>query len=147
MVDKLNQDLKQAMLDRNSLKVETLRMLISEVKNSQIQKGEEKLSDQDVVSIVRKEVKKRNEAAESFKSAGREEQAQKELEEAEILKTYLPQELSDEELTKIVEDTIKELGATTPADMGKVIGSILAKTQGQVDGSRVSMVVKERLVG
>lgn len=144
MVDKIQADLKQAQLARDEVKVSTLRLLLSEIKNTEIAKGNS-LSDEDIVSVVQKEVKKRKEAAAGFRSGGREEAALKEEAEAEILEGYLPEQLSNEELTKIVETTITELGATSISDMGKVIGAVMGKVKGQTDGGSVSSIVKDRL--
>lgn len=147
MVDKIQDDLKQAQLARDELKTSTLRLLLSEIKNAQIAKGSsgEELSDQEIISIIQREVKKRKEAILAFRNGGREDQAQKEEAESGILAGYLPSQLSNEELTKIVESTINELGATSIQDMGKVIGAVMGKVKGQTDGGIVSILVKERL--
>lgn len=144
MVDKLREDLKQAQLARDEVKVSTLRLLLSEIGNAQIQKGGE-VSDQDIVAIVQREVKKRKEAAEGFRSGAREEQAQKEEAEAKVLQTYLPSQLSNEELTKIIEESINEIGANSPSEAGKVIGVVMGKVKGQAEGGMVSTLVKEKL--
>lgn len=141
---KLQSDLKQAQLAREETKVSTLRLLLSEIKNAEIAKGGV-LLDEDIISAVQKEVKKRKEASLAFRQGGREEAAQKEEAESKVLEGYLPSQLSDEALTKIVEDTINEIGATTIADMGKVIGSVMSKVRGQADGGSVSQLVKDRL--
>ncbi len=141
---KLPEDLKQAQLARDEVKVSTLRLLLSEIKNAEIAKGGA-LLDEDIISVVQKEIKKRKEASLAFRQGGREEQAQKEEAESKVLEGYLPTQLSDEALTKIVEDTINELGATTMADMGKVIGLVMNKVKGQADGGSVSQLVKDRL--
>ena len=142
--DRLNEDLKQAQLNREELKVGVLRMLISEVRYAQIAKNSA-LTEADYLAVVQKELKKRKEASESFSNAGRAEQAGKEDAEAEILMTYLPAQLSDEELTQLVSETIKEVGVNSVQDMGRVIGVVMSKVQGQADGGRVSSVVKELL--
>ncbi len=144
MVVKLQQDLKSAQLARDEVKVSTLRLLLSEIRNSEIDKGGE-LSDSDIVSVVQQEVKKRKEAAEGFRFGQREEQAKKEEAEAEILKQYLPTQLSNEELTKIIEESINDVGATAITDMGKVIGMVMSKVKGSADGGTVSALVKEKL--
>lgn len=143
MVDKLQQDLREAQLARDEIKVSTLRLLLSEIKNAHIAKG--KLSDQDVISIIGREVKRRKEAAAGFRSGGREDSAQKEEAELKILQSFLPAQLSNEELTKIIESSINELGATSAQDMGKVIGAVMGKVAGQADGATVSALVKEKL--
>ncbi|MFH0936674.1 MAG: GatB/YqeY domain-containing protein [Candidatus Daviesbacteria bacterium] len=145
LLEKIQSDLKNAQLARDEVKVSTLRMLLSEIHNAEIAKGEN-LSDEDILGVVAREVKKRKEAAEGFRTGGREESAAKEESESIILTSYLPAQLSDEELTKIVENTINEVGAISVSDMGKVIGIVMGKIKGQAQGSRVSALVKEKLV-
>lgn len=147
LLDKLHQDLKEAQLARDEIKVSTLRLLLSEIKNAEIAKDPASagLADQDIISVIQKEVKKRKEASLAFRLGAREVQAQKEEQESKVLESYLPSQLSDEALTKIVEESIKELGATTMADMGKVIGAVMSKVTGQADGGSVSQLVKDRL--
>lgn len=143
LLDGIQSDLKEAQLARDEVKVSTLRLLLSEIKNAEIAKVGD-LSDQDIISVIQKEVKKRKEAATAFRSGGREEAAVKEEAESRILEQYLPAQLSTEELTNIVEDTINEMGAATVQDMGKVIGAVMSKVKGQADGGAVSSIVKER---
>jgi len=144
MVAKIQEDLKQAQLARDEVKVSTLRLLLSEVKNGEISKGSQ-VSEDEVISIVRCEVKRRKEAAAGFRSGGREQSAQKEEVEQKVLEGYLPAQLQVEELTNIVEETIKDIGATSMADMGKVIGAVMGKVVGRADGGMVSTLVKEQL--
>ena len=144
MLDKIQNDLKKAQLNRDEVKVSTLRLLLSEVKNGEIAKREP-LSDNDVISIIQRELKKRKEAAAGFRTGGREESATKEELEGKVLETYLPSQLSHEELTKIVLDTINELGASSLTDMGKVMGEVMGKVAGRSDGGTVSALVKEKL--
>ena len=144
MVDDIQNDLKQAQLARDEIKVSTLRLLLSEIKNVEIAKGQS-LAEQDIISVVQKEIKKRKEAAVGFRSGNREESALKEEAEAKVLEAYLPAQMSVEELTKIVEETITELGASSVADMGKVIGAVMGKVKGKTDGGSVSAMVKEKL--
>lgn len=146
MESKLKEDLKQAQLSRDEVKVSTLRLLISEINNARIAKGQD-LSDEDILGVVKREAKKRKESVEAFRNAGREEAAQKEEAELKILEAYLPAQLSTEELTKIVEEAINEVGATSVADMGKVIGVVMGKTKGAADGGAVSQLVKQKLNG
>jgi len=146
MQEKLKEDLKQAQLARDEIKVSTLRLLLSEITNARIAKGED-LSDEDILVVVRKEAKKRKESVEAFRNGGREEQAKKEEAELNILQAYLPAQLPIEELTKIVEDSINELGAVSVADMGKVIGLVKSKVGDKADGSAISQIAKEKLLG
>lgn len=146
MQNQIQEDLKEAQLARDAVKVSTLRMLLSEIHNVEIQKGGE-LVDQEIMSVIQKESKKRKEAAEGFRMGGRGDQALKEESELSILEAYLPAQLSDEELTVMVDQAINELGASQISDMGKVIGRVLGKAVGKVDGVRVSSLVKEKLHG
>lgn len=145
MLDKIQADLKDAQLNRDEVGVSTLRLLLSEVKNKEISKGAP-LTDEDIISVIQREVKKRKEAAIGFRSGGREEAATKEESEAKILESYLPAQLGREELTKLVSEAINEMGATGIADMGKVIGAVVAKTAGRADGGTISAIAKEQLV-
>ncbi len=130
-------------MSRDKVKVSTLRLLVSEIHNAEIKQGV--LTDQDLISVIQREVKKRREAAEGFRKGGREDSAQKEESEAKILQGYLPSQMTDEELTAVVEQAITEVGANSVSDMGKVMGAIMGKVAGQADGTRVSTIVKERL--
>lgn len=144
LLEQIKSDLKEAQLKKDNLKVETLRMLLSALIYARIQKGGD-LTDEDIVAVIQREVKKRKEGAEGFRQGGREDSAQKEEEEAGVLTSYLPAQLSDEELLKLVEDAIKEVGASSLSDMGKVISLVMGKAAGQVEGTRVSVLVKEKL--
>lgn len=144
LTDNLQNDLKNAQLARDEVKVSTLRLLLSEIKNKEISKGNV-LSDDEVLTVVAREVKKRKEAAEGFRAGGREEGALKEEKELAVLQAYLPAQMSQEDLSKIVEETINETGATSLADMGKVIGAVMGKVKGQADGAAVSALARERL--
>lgn len=144
MEEKIKEDLKQAQLKRDDTRVSTLRLLLAEIANARIAKGN-KLSDEEIVSAIRREAKKRKEAMEGFRSGGREEAAAKEEAELMILEDYLPQQLQDDLLQKIVEDVINKLGANSLQDMGRVMGEVMSQVKGQADGGRVSALVKERL--
>lgn len=144
LTDQIHNDLKQATLDRNEIKVSTLRLLISEINYAKIHKGQE-LEDSEVITVVQKELKKRKEAAAGFRQGEREDQAQKEEAEAKVLGAYLPEQISDEELTNIVQEAITEVGASSISDMGKVIGVVMGKVAGKAEGVRVSSIVKNKL--
>lgn len=146
LINKLQDDLKQAQLNRDQVKVSTLRLLLSELKNAEIAK-QTTLSDEDVVSIIQREVKRRKEAILGFKSGGREDQASREQAEEAILQSYLPAQMPIEELTKIIERAINELGAKDISGMGKVMGKVMEEVKGQSDGGTVSALVKDRLSG
>lgn len=144
ILEQLQKDLHNAQMKKDEVRVSTLRILISELKNMQIQKGTI-LEEVDVQTVFKKELKKRQEAFEAFSKAGRAEMAAKENEEAEIIREYLPEQLSIDELTKIVEESIKDIGANSLKDMGKVIGMVMQKANGKADGGEVSKIVKEKL--
>lgn len=144
LIDDLQTDLKSAQLEKDTIKVGTLRLLLSEGTYAKISKGEE-LSDADWIVVIQREIKKRKEAVESFKAGNRPEQALKEEKEAEVLTAYLPEQLSDEQLSKIIEEVINETGAAAISEMGKVIGAVMPKVVGKADGARVSALVKEKL--
>ena len=144
MQDQIQEDLKQAQLGRDEVKVSTLRLLLSEIKNDEIAKGRQ-LSDEDILIVVQREAKKRKEAAEGFRKGSREDAATAEEAELQILEAYLPAQLSNEELTEMIDQAITEIGATQISDMGKVIGQVMSKAAGRVDGGRVSSLVKEKL--
>lgn len=144
LLNQLQNDLREAQLARDEIKVSTLRLLLSEIKNAEIARGGS-LTDTDVVTVTAREVKKRKEAAEGFRKGGREEQALKEEAELKVLQSYLPEMLSNDQLTKIVEESITEVGGSSLADMGKVMGVVMSKVAGRADGGTVSALVKERL--
>lgn len=137
-------DLKQAQIARDEIKVSTLRLLLSEINNLRIDKGGD-LSDEDIRGVVQKEVKKRKEAVAGFRSGGREDSAQKEESEMAVLQGYLPVAFSNEELTKLADEAINEVGANSLQDMGKVMGVVMGKVAGRADGGTVSQIVKGRL--
>ena len=142
--ERIQADLKQAQLEKNNIEVETLRLLWSEIRYTEIDQGRE-LDDAGIISVVQREIKKRREAVEGFRKGGREESVQKEEAEAGILAQYLPAQLSDEELNKIINQAIMETGAASVADMGKVISIVIGKVAGRAEGARVSARVKENL--
>ena len=144
LINQLQEELKQSQLQKDEVKVSTLRLLLSEVKNAEISKGHQ-LSDEEIVEVALREAKKRREAAAGFRQGDREEQALKEEAELKILEGYLPVQVSDEELTKVIEQTINELGVSSLADMGKIMQAVMGKVKGQADGGRVSALVRQKL--
>ncbi len=142
--DRLKNDLKEAMKSKDSFKRDVVRFLMSAIKQVEVDERRE-LNDEDIQRIIQKSVKQREDAAAQYKEGGREDLFEKEMKEAEILKSYLPKQLSDEELRAIIEETIKEVGASSMKDMGKVMGAVIKKTVGQADGKRINAIVKELL--
>ena len=146
----ISDDLKASMKARDKARTGALRMLLASLKNKAVAEGkgpQGELDDDTVIAIVQSETKRRREAAEAFRDGGRTEQAEAEEAEAEIYAAYLPAQLSDDELAAVVDQTIAEVGATDPSGMGQVMKAVMPKVQGKADGSRVSAVVKARLVG
>ncbi|MDP3955097.1 MAG: GatB/YqeY domain-containing protein [bacterium] len=143
----LKEELTQSMLAKNALKTSVLRMLLSALNYYEIQKGGAgyEATDEDVLAVVQKEAKQRNDSIEQFEKAGRQDLADKEKKELEILKTYLPEQMSEDELRTIVKQTVGEVEATSMADMGKIMSALMPKVKGKADGSLVSKIVKEEL--
>lgn len=143
----LKDELKQSMLAKNELKTSVLRMLLSAINYYEIQKGGAgyEATDEDVMAVIQKEAKQRRDSIDQFSKAGRQELADKETNELKLLEEYLPQQISEEEIKKLVEDAVSQTGATTIADMGKVMGALMPKTKGKADGGIVSKIVKEEL--
>lgn len=144
LADKLSQDLKQAMKDKDKTRLSVIRMVRAAVMNRQIETGTP-LTDDEMVSIVQKELKQRQDSLQAFESAGRSDLIQAVKLEIEILHEYMPAQLSDEELQQIVADIIAEVGATSKGDMGRVMSAVMPKVRGRADGKRVQQAVQSRL--
>lgn len=137
-------DTREAMKVRERPRVEALRMLTAALKNAEIEKGAP-LTESEEQEILRRQLKQREESAEAFHEAGREEQARAEAAEAGIIRQYLPAPLSDEELETIVDEVIMETGASSMRDMGAVMGRATALAEGRADNRRLAALVRERL--
>ena len=144
--DDVMRDTKEAMKNRDKGRVTALRMISAALQNAEIEKGEP-LSDEDEMAVLRRQVKQREESAEAYRKAGRGEQAEAEIGEAEILRGYLPAPLSDEELEALVDEAIAETGASSMREMGAVMGRANAKAAGRADGRKLSQIVRGRLQG
>lgn len=144
---KLQQELKESMLAKNALKTSVLRMLLSALNYYEINKGGAgyEATDEDVLSVIQKEAKQRNDSIEQFKNAGRQDLVDKETAELEILKTYLPEQMSETEIEKLVKEAIAQTGATSMQDIGKIMGVLMPKVKGKADGNLVSQIVKKEL--
>ncbi len=144
--DKILQDMKEAMKARDQLRLSTLRLLVSEIKNKEIDaKGE--LKDEDILAIIQKAVKQRQDSIAQYEKGGRQDLADKEKAELEILKAYLPEELSREEILEIIDQAIAATGASSPKEMGKVMREVMPKVKGRADGKVVNELVRKRLAG
>jgi hypothetical protein len=149
LAERVDEDLKQAMRDKNAAKLGVLRMLKSALKYAAIEKagGNGELNDAEAVQVIRKQVKQRQDSIESFEKGGRAELAAKEKDELSILQSYLPQAMSSDDLSKIVRETITEVGATSKAQMGAVMKALQPKVAGRADGKTLSAEVQKQLSG
>ena len=142
----LRSDLTSAMKARDELRSATIRMALTAITNEEVAgKVARELSDDEVLKVLGREVKKRKEAAEAFAGAGRAEQAAREVAEGEVLSAYLPAQLSDEELHALVDAAVAESGAEGPRAMGAVMKVLTPRVAGRADGSRVAAAVKAKL--
>ncbi|MEK7634570.1 MAG: GatB/YqeY domain-containing protein [Patescibacteria group bacterium] len=149
MQQKISNDLKEALKSGDSFRVGVLRMIAAAFKNKEIEKkgkGENsELIETEVIDIISKEAKKRKDAVDAYASGGRSELAQQELKELDIIKKYLPAQLSAAEIEKIVDKAIEIIGVQSQKDFGKVIGEAMKELKGKADASEVSAIVKKKL--
>ncbi len=160
----IQSDLNESVKGREELRSSVLRLLLSEINNKETEKRtkiwkekpkakveelekESQLVDDEIISVISTEIKKRRESIEFFEKGGKKEMADKEKKEAVILQKYLPEQMSEEELRKFVKAAIAKVGAKEQKDMGKVMAELMPKTKGKADGSLISKVVKELLTG
>jgi uncharacterized protein YqeY len=143
----LQEELKQSMLAKNALKTSTLRMLLSALNYAEINKGgaNYEATDADVMEVIQKEAKQRRDSIEAFESGGRQEMADKEKQELTILQAYLPEQMSEEEIRNLVDETVSQTGAAGMQDIGKVMGALMPKVKGKSDGNLVNKIVREKL--
>lgn len=142
----LQNDMKDAMRARETVRLTALRMLIAEIKKREIDKKSE-LDDAEIVKVIGTLLKQRLDSIEAFQKAGRQDLVDNEQKEVEILKAYQPQQLSREEVEKAVAAAIAETGASKPADIGQVMKAVLAKTAGRADGKLVNEIARTKLAG
>lgn len=141
---RLAEEMKQALKAGEKLRLGTLRMLAASVKNREVELRRE-LNDEEFLEMVGREVKRRKEAAEAYESAGRQDLLDKERQEQAVLEVYLPPQLSEDETRALVDEAVAATGASGPGDLGKVMGHVMGKGKGRVDGGRVNALVRERL--
>lgn len=161
---KIQQDLSDAVKKRDEIRTSVFRMLLASLLNKEKEKRykiyqlkkdstekelneKSQLSDEEVIEVISSEIKKRREAAVEFEKGKRQELADKEKKEIEILKTYLPEQMSEEEIRKLVKEIVEKVGAKNQKDMGKVMAQLMRKVRGKADSSLVSGIVKELLSG
>ena len=143
--EKLMSDYKDALKSKDSLKVSVLSFLRAELKNLAIAKKKDLLDDNDAVAVIRKQIKAHQDSIEQFTKGSRMDLAEKEMKELDILKEYLPPQLSEEEISKLIEEVISTSGALGIKDMGRVMKDLNEKISGKADGKLVSDLVKSRL--
>jgi len=144
LTEQIQQDMKAAMKDRDRARVGALRMLGAALKNSEIEAGRPLMEEEEQV-VLRRQLKQREESAEAFRKAGREERAASESAEAEIVRRYLPEPLSPRELEEIVDRAMQETGAAGMKDMGAVMGRAMALAEGRAEGRELAALVRNRL--
>lgn len=146
ILSKIEADLLTSQKEKDQVKVSTLRFLKAAIHNAQIVKGKENpLEDFEIEAEIAKEIRRHRESIEAFEKATRTDLAKKEAKELEILQAYLPAQLTQEEIGKLVDQAIEDAGVQTPAAFGKVMGSVMSKVAGRADGTTVSEIVKSKL--
>lgn len=145
LLEQIEKDFNQAFKGREELVVLVLRQIKTVLTNAEIAKNRQQLTEEEIIKILRTEIKKRKEAAGLYYQGGRPELAEKEEKEIEIIDHYLPAQLGDEQIKQKIGEVTKRLGATDPAEIGKVMGEVMKELAGQADGSKVNQLVKEVL--
>lgn len=145
MLEKINADIVSAMKEHDALKLSTLRLLKGAVDLERINKRVDKLNDDDIIAIIAKQIKTRKESIVEFERGNRQDLIDKTNSEIEILSAYMPEQISEEELSNIIEQAIKEVNATTIKDMGSVMKIVSSKVKGRADMQQVSSIIKSKL--
>ncbi|MBU1445954.1 GatB/YqeY domain-containing protein [Patescibacteria group bacterium] len=143
--DQVQSQMIEAIKAKDTIKTSTLRMLKAEILKFETSGSNKETTDEILVSIIQKQLKQRKDAAEQYLKGGRPELAEKEEQEAKILEAYLPEQMSEEEVRGIIKTVITEVGATSKADIGKVMGAIMTKIKGKADGKVINRIVQELL--
>ena len=144
LIEEIDAELKDAMRARDAERRDALRLILNSLKSSQ-KELQRPLSEEEELQVLQRERKRRVEAAEAFRSGGREEQAAAEERELDVLEEFMPEPLSEDEIEEIVDDVIAEVGATSMADLGRVMADVMPQIAGRADGSQVSQIVREKL--
>jgi uncharacterized protein YqeY len=144
LITRLEDEVKEAMRARDNERRDALRLILSSLKSAE-KELQRPLADAEELQVLQRERKKRVEAAEAFRAGGREEQADAEEFELDVLEEFMPEQLSEEELEQIVDDAIAECGATSLGDLGRVMADVMPQIAGRADGSAVSQLVREKL--
>ena len=144
LIEEIDDEIKDAMKARDTERRDALRLILDALKKSE-KELQRPLSEEEELQVMQRERKKRVEAAEAYRTGGREEQAAAEERELEILEEFMPEPLSEDEIEEIVDDVIAEVGATSMADLGRVMADVMPQIAGRADGSQVSQIVREKL--
>lgn len=144
LVDRIEGELKEAMLAKDAVRRDALRLILSSLRSAE-KELQRSLSADESLQVLQRERKRRLEAIDAFRSAGREEQAEKEEDELDVLEEFMPEPLDEDELERIVDEVIAEVGATSLRDIGRVMADVMPQVSGRADGGTVSQIVKEKL--
>ncbi|GEN57420.1 hypothetical protein GCM10012290_11560 [Halolactibacillus alkaliphilus] len=145
LLETLNQDMKNAMRNKEKQKLSTIRMVKASLQNEAIKLGKDALSEEEELTVLARELKQRKDSLREFKEAGRDDLVENLNVEIEFLQDYMPEQLSDEELEAIVIETIEQLQVTSKQEMGKVMGALMPKVKGKADGTQVNQFVQKHL--
>lgn len=144
LAERLNEDMKQAMKDKDKFRLSTIRMIRASIKNYEIELRRP-LGDEELLHVVSRELKQRKDSLQDYERAGRDDLVSQMKAEIEIISRYLPEQLTEEEIKAIVIQTIQETGASSKADMGKLMGALMPKVKGRADGKLVNRMVQQVL--
>ncbi|MCM3566567.1 GatB/YqeY domain-containing protein [Neobacillus mesonae] len=145
LLERLNNDMKQAMKNKEKDKLSVIRMIKASLQNEAIKLGTKELSEDQELTVLSRELKQRKDSLHEFDKAGRDDLVEKLRNEISIVELYMPKQLSEEEVAEIVKQTIEEVGAKSKADMGKVMSAVMPKVKGKADGSLVNNFVQQHL--
>ena len=145
LLERLNQDMKKAMKNKERGNLSVIRMVKSSLQNEGYKLRRQDLTDDEALTVLSRELKQRKDSYQEFKNAGRDDLADKLVSEIALIETYMPRQLSDEELKSIVIKTISDVNASSKADMGKVMSALMPKIKGKADGGRVNAIVQQHL--
>ncbi|MFD2446113.1 GatB/YqeY domain-containing protein [Bacillus sp. CGMCC 1.16607] len=145
LLERLNNDMKQAMKNKEKDKLSVIRMIKATMQNEAIMLGKQELSEEEELTVLSREMKQRKDSLHEFDKAGRNDLVEKLRQEITVVELYMPKQLSEEEIANIVKEAVVEVGATSKADMGKVMSAIMPKVKGKADGSLVNKLVQQHL--
>ncbi|MFE4812268.1 GatB/YqeY domain-containing protein [Peribacillus simplex] len=144
LLERLNNDMKQAMKNKEKDKLSVIRMLKASIQNEALKQRQD-LTDDEELTVLSRELKQRKDSLQEFENAGRSDLVDKVRTELVYVEAYMPEQLSEEDISKIVQQTIEEVNATSKADMGRVMGALMPKVKGKADGSLVNKLVQQHL--